>query len=82
MTMTEISDEMVDRAASVIFEPPGLQYFMTPDPRADAAMAHNREVIRRAIAAALQPDDMPSDEDRIRDAMTEAQQHPGHTITR
>jgi len=30
---------------------------------------------------ALSPD-APSDEDRIRDAMTEAQAHPGRTITR
>jgi len=28
------------------------------------------------------PDDDPSDEDRIRDAMAEAQDHPGRTITR
>ena len=26
--------------------------------------------------------DTPSEEDRIRDAMTEAQDHPGHVITR
>jgi hypothetical protein len=26
--------------------------------------------------------DAPSDEDRIRDAMAEAQDHPGHVITR
>jgi hypothetical protein len=35
---------------------------------------------------ALSPDAgtpaMPSDEDRIRDAMAEARDHPGHTITR
>ena len=30
---------------------------------------------------ALSPD-APSDEDRIRDAMTEARDHPGRTITR
>ena len=29
-----------------------------------------------------QPDAAPSDEDRIRDAMTEAQDHPGRTVTR
>jgi len=28
------------------------------------------------------PDDAPSDEDRIRDAMAEARDHPGHVITR
>jgi hypothetical protein len=78
--MAEITDEMVDRAADVIFEPPGLQYFPT-----SAATAHNREVIRRALAAALQHNRAvrdPSDEDRIRDAMGEARDHPGHTITR
>jgi ribosome maturation protein Sdo1 len=81
--MAEITDEMVDRAASVIFEPPGLQYFLTPDTARVAAEARNREIIRRALAAALQPSDTePSDEDRIRDAMTEARDHPGRTITR
>jgi hypothetical protein len=81
--MAEITDEMVDRAADVIFEPPGLQYFMTSDTSAVAAVAHNRDIIRRALAAALQPGDtVPSDEDRIRDAMTEARDHPGRTITR
>jgi hypothetical protein len=29
-----------------------------------------------------QPDDAPSDEDRIRDAMAGARDHPGRTITR
>jgi hypothetical protein len=30
----------------------------------------------------LPADDAPSDEDRIRDAMAEARDHPGRTITR
>jgi hypothetical protein len=35
------------------------------------------------FAATYEPvADAPSDEDRIRDAMTEAQAHPGRTITR
>lgn len=78
--MAEITDEMVDRAAAVIFELPGL-YFMTPEARPFAGMRY-REVIRRALAAALQTHDAPSDEDRIRDAMAEARDHPGRTITR
>jgi hypothetical protein len=78
--MAEITEEMVDRAAAVIFEPPGL-YFMTPEALAFAGLRW-REVIRRALAAALQPGAAPSDEDRIRDAMAEARDHPGRTITR
>ena len=39
------------------------------------------EQLQRDVEA-LSPGDAPSDEDRIRDAMTEAQHHPGHTITR
>jgi hypothetical protein len=81
--MAEVTDEMVDRAAAVIFEPPGLQYFMPPHTRDGATMGHNREIIRRALAAALLTGGTaPSDEDRIRDAMTEAHDHPGRTITR
>jgi hypothetical protein len=38
------------------------------------------EQLRRDVEA-LSPD-APSDEDRIRDAMTEAHNHPGRTITR
>ncbi len=77
--MAEITDEMVGRAAAVIFEPPGLG-FMTPEALPYAGMRW-REVIRRALAAALQADGEPSDEDRIRDAMAEAQQHSGR-VTR
>ena len=80
-TMAEITDEMVDRAAAVIFEPPGL-YFMTPEAIPYAGMRY-REVIRRALAAALHHGDAdPSDEDRIRGAMAEARDHPGRTVTR
>ena len=76
--MAEITDEMITRALAVIMTPPGLWYFDDPD-----SVAHNREIIRRAIAAALHHgDDPPSDEDRIRDAMAGAQDHPGRTITR
>jgi len=40
------------------------------------------EVSAAAVLAAPAPAQQPSDEDRIRDAMTEAQAHPGHVITR
>jgi hypothetical protein len=53
MAEPEITDEMVDRAAAVIFEPPGL-YFVTPEALPYADMRY-REVIRRALTAALQP---------------------------
>ena len=89
--MAEITDEMVDRAAAVIFEPPGLQQFMPPHTRDGATTGHNRDIIRRALAAALQSDAearhascscMTPDEDRIRAALAEAYEHPGRTITR
>jgi len=35
-----------------------------------------------AVRLGTLPDLTASDEDRIRDAMTEAHAHPGHTITR
>ena len=61
--MAEITDEMITRALAVIMTPPGLWYFDDPD-----SVAHNREVIRRALTAVLRPDYAAglADEDRIR----------------
>jgi hypothetical protein len=76
--MAEITDEMITRALAVIMTPPGLQYFDDP-----ASVAQNRGIVARALIAALQAvGDVPSDEDRIRDAMAGARDHPGRTITR
>jgi hypothetical protein len=77
--MAEVTDEMITRALAVIMAPPGLQYFDDP-----ASVAQNRGIIARALLAALRHDYAAglADEDRIRDAMTEAQAHPGRTITR
>jgi hypothetical protein len=76
--MAKVTDEMVTRALAVIMTPPGLQYFDDP-----ASVAQNRGIVARALLAALSPDDVgPLDEDRIRDAMAEAHDHPGRTITR
>lgn len=84
--MAEITDEMAERALAVIMTPPGLQYFDDL-----VSMTYNREVVRCAIAAALgeysikvvpDPFRMPMVEDRIRDAMAGAQDHPGRAITR
>lgn len=74
-----VSEEMIDRAVDVIFAAPGLDYLPT-----SAAMAHNRQIIARALAAALggAEDAGPSDEDRIREAMAEAMEHPGREVTR
>ena len=78
-----ISDEMIDRAYAVLLDPPsaddGLDYRRIP-----GAEAHNRTVIARALAAALEvpaPAE-PSDEDRIREAMAEASDYPGRIVTR
>jgi hypothetical protein len=41
------------------------------------------QVLRLLIGAGIvKPDPAPSDEDRIRDAMAEAEDHPGRIITR
>jgi hypothetical protein len=54
---------------------------LLPDPVMAAA-----DQLRRDVAALggrdIGPPPEPSDEDRIRDAMAEAQAHPGRTITR
>jgi hypothetical protein len=44
-----ISDEMIDRAMAVLFSAPGLDYEYSA-----GAEAHNRTVIARALAAALE----------------------------
>jgi hypothetical protein len=76
--MAEITDEMITRALAVIMTPPGLRYFDDP-----ASVAQNRGIVARALLAALRPDDVGrADEDRIRDAMAGAHDHPGRTITR
>lgn len=79
IAVTNVSDEMVDRACAVLFASPGLDY----RPGA-AAEAHNRQVIAQALAAAMQAprSDPPSDEDRIREAMAEASDYPGRIVTR
>jgi hypothetical protein len=61
-----VTDEMVSRALVVIMAEPGLSYFDTPE-----ALAGNREIIRRAIAAAIGPDAGQSEEEQIR-ALTRA----------
>ena len=78
LTVAEVTAEMVTRALAIIMTPPGLQYFDDP-----ASVAQNRGIVARALLAVLSPDDFgPLDEDRIRDAMAGAQDHPGRTITR
>ena len=49
--------------------------------RVTAAMEQLRRDVEALSPGAGTPD-APSDEDRIRDAMTEAMNHPGRTITR
>lgn len=48
--MSLVTDEMVSRALDAIMTPPGLWYFDDPD-----SVAHNREIIRKALEAALSP---------------------------
>ena len=63
---------------------------MTMPQKFEVLAVYNAEVARGIVhtpewdarMAALQAEYDQSDEDRIRDAMTEAQQHPGHIITR
>lgn len=41
------------------------------------------QVLRLLIGAGIvKPEPEPSDEDRVRDAMAEAQDHPGRVVTR
>jgi len=47
--------------------------------RVDGAVGDSTVVVRLGNLAV---EDTPSDEDRIRDAMAEAQDHPGRIITR
>ena len=47
----------------------------------DEALRHGAGWPARWLVNAAEPE-VPSDEGRIRGAMTGAQQHPGHTITR
>jgi hypothetical protein len=47
----------------------------------DEALRHGAPWPERWLVHPGEPE-LPSDEDRIRDAMTEAREHPGRTITR
>ena len=68
-----VTDEMVSRALGVIMAEPGLSYFDTPE-----ALAGNREIVRRALDAALGPDDPDqSEEDRIRLLTRAGMENPG-----
>jgi hypothetical protein len=53
-------------------QPPGQNWTRVPD----------AQVIRLLIGAGIVKPEPPSDEDRIRDAMAEAQDHPGRIVTR
>ena len=55
----------------------------TPEMRARLAMARRAlDEVMAALNGQEAPAAPPSDEDRIRDAMTEAQEHPGRVVTR
>ncbi len=63
---------MVSRALAVIMAEPGLSYFDTPE-----AVAGNRDLVRRALQAALAPDDPRADEEKIRLLTRAGMENPG-----
>ncbi len=74
--MPMVTDEMVSRALAVIMAEPGLSYFDTPE-----ALAGNRDLIRRALNAALAPDDPRADEEKIRLLTRAGMENPGKAVS-